>query len=199
MNKLLKIPLMLTRLIIQSALLALNQIWVNKTRSLLTTLGIIIGIVAVVLTMTAANGLQNTFRQSFSSVGADATAWLTAGYRPLEALAWIGAGHQGKRPFLWVHYFDPHLPYTSPLAGLPELRDDPYAAEIAYADQQLGRLIDWLEREDLARRTLVIVTSDHGESLGEQVGVAEQAIRDQPLDGVSDYVLGVSLRRQLAG
>jgi len=43
----------------------------NKGRGVLTTLGIIIGIVAVVLTMTAANGLQNTFRQSFASVGAD--------------------------------------------------------------------------------------------------------------------------------
>ncbi|MFT5232250.1 MAG: putative ABC transport system permease protein [Candidatus Krumholzibacteriia bacterium] len=43
----------------------------NKGRGTLTTLGIIIGIVAVVLTMTAANGLQNTFRQSFASVGAD--------------------------------------------------------------------------------------------------------------------------------
>ena len=43
----------------------------NKARGALTTLGIIIGIVAVVLTMTAVNGLQNKFRESFSSVGAD--------------------------------------------------------------------------------------------------------------------------------
>ena len=52
----------------QIALLAMRA---NKARGALTTLGIIIGIVAVILTMTAANGLQNTFRQSFSSVGAD--------------------------------------------------------------------------------------------------------------------------------
>jgi putative ABC transport system permease protein len=43
----------------------------NKARGALTTLGIIIGIVAVVTTMTAANGLQNRFRESFSAVGAD--------------------------------------------------------------------------------------------------------------------------------
>ena len=51
--------------------LAFQAIRANKARGALTTLGIIIGIVAVILTMTAANGLQNTFRQSFSSVGAD--------------------------------------------------------------------------------------------------------------------------------
>ena len=51
--------------------IALGALWANKARGALTTLGIIIGIVAVVLTMTAANGLQNKFRESFSSVGTD--------------------------------------------------------------------------------------------------------------------------------
>ncbi len=51
--------------------IALFALRANKARGTLTTLGIIIGIVAVILTMTAANGLQNTFRQSFASVGAD--------------------------------------------------------------------------------------------------------------------------------
>ena len=51
--------------------IAIRAIRGNKARGVLTTLGIVIGIVAVVLTMTAANGLQNKFRESFSSVGAD--------------------------------------------------------------------------------------------------------------------------------
>jgi len=51
--------------------IALRAIRANKARGVLTTLGIVIGIVAVVLTMTAANGLSNKFRESFSSVGAD--------------------------------------------------------------------------------------------------------------------------------
>ena len=55
----------------ESLHIALNAIRANKARGALTTLGIIIGIVAVVLTMTVANGLQNTFRQSFSAVGTD--------------------------------------------------------------------------------------------------------------------------------
>lgn len=43
----------------------------NTARGVLTTLGIIIGIVAVVTTMTAANGLANSFRESASIIGAD--------------------------------------------------------------------------------------------------------------------------------
>ncbi len=55
----------------ESFLIATRAMRTNKARGALTTLGIIIGIVAVVVTMTAANGLQNRFRQSFSAVGAD--------------------------------------------------------------------------------------------------------------------------------
>jgi putative ABC transport system permease protein len=55
----------------ESLRIALGALRANRARGALTTLGIIIGIVAVVTTMTAANGLQNKFRESFSSVGAD--------------------------------------------------------------------------------------------------------------------------------
>ncbi len=55
----------------ESFQIALGALRANKARGALTTLGIIIGIVAVILTMTAANGLQTAFRQSFSSVGTD--------------------------------------------------------------------------------------------------------------------------------
>lgn len=55
----------------ESFRIALDAIRANKKRGMLTTLGIIIGIVAVITTMTAANGLQNTFREGFSSVGSD--------------------------------------------------------------------------------------------------------------------------------
>ncbi len=51
--------------------IALSALRANKARGVLTTLGIIIGIVAVILTMTAAHGLQTAFRQSFSAVGSD--------------------------------------------------------------------------------------------------------------------------------
>ena len=51
--------------------IAVAAIRANKSRGLLTTLGIIIGIVAVVTTMTAANGLKNAFRESISAIGSD--------------------------------------------------------------------------------------------------------------------------------
>jgi len=55
----------------ESFKLALGAIVANKSRGALTALGIIIGIVAVIVTMTAANGLKNTFRETFASIGAD--------------------------------------------------------------------------------------------------------------------------------
>ncbi len=55
----------------ESFKIALAAIRANKARGILTTLGIIIGIVAVVTTMTAANGLGNNFRESISAIGSD--------------------------------------------------------------------------------------------------------------------------------
>jgi ABC-type lipoprotein release transport system permease subunit len=55
----------------ESFRIAVSAIWANKARGALTTLGIIIGIVAVITTMTAFNGMQNAFRQGFASVGGD--------------------------------------------------------------------------------------------------------------------------------
>lgn len=64
--------------------IARSAIMANKGRGTLTALGIIIGIVAVIITMTAANGLKNTFMQSFSSIGSDVlyvsrTPWVSMG------------------------------------------------------------------------------------------------------------------------
>jgi len=55
----------------ESFKIALHALMANKGRAALTALGIIIGIVAVITTMTAANGLQISFRESFASVGSD--------------------------------------------------------------------------------------------------------------------------------
>ena len=70
-----------------------------------------------------------------------------------------------RRPwFAWVHLFDPHAPYQAPdaHAGLTA-----YDAEVAYADAMLGRFLDRLRAAHALDRTLVVVTADHGESLGE--------------------------------
>jgi len=58
-------------ILVESLRIACRALAANKVRGALTTLGIVIGIVAVVTTMTAVNGLQNRFRESFSAVGSD--------------------------------------------------------------------------------------------------------------------------------
>jgi arylsulfatase A-like enzyme len=68
--------------------------------------------------------------------------------------------------FLWAHLYDPHLPYDPPEPFRSRYLDS-YVGEIAYADAQLGRLIESLERRGLLDRTMVIVAGDHGESLGD--------------------------------
>jgi len=80
-----------------------------------------------------------------------------------HAIDWIG--RQTGKFFGWVHVFDPHAPYTPPPEFLALSPDHPYYGEIAFADHALGALFDKLAT--LARPTLIIVTADHGESLGD--------------------------------
>jgi arylsulfatase A-like enzyme/Tfp pilus assembly protein PilF len=80
-----------------------------------------------------------------------------------SAVAWTGA--QSSKWFAWVHVFDPHAPYAAPEAFASRYPDNPYAGEVAWTDHALAPLLDRLAA--LPRRTLVIVTSDHGESLGD--------------------------------
>ena len=106
-----------------------------------------------------------------------------------RAARWLG--EQGERPFFcWVHYFEPHAPYephggraapggvdhrhilahedqvtyTPELVG--QLRQL-YAGEVLEADARLGELLDTLQELGHAGDTLVVVTADHGEMLGE--------------------------------
>jgi Sulfatase/Tetratricopeptide repeat len=80
----------------------------------------------------------------------------------------IAAARSLRRPFfLFVHYFDPHAAYHPPAALAERFADDPYEGEIAYVDQQIGRLRDGLDGLGLMEDTVVTVVSDHGESLGE--------------------------------
>lgn len=82
------------------------------------------------------------------------------------AIAWLRE-NAGERFFLWVHYYDPHLPYTPPEPWAAEYVNNPYDGEIAFVDRNLGEVIDELSRRDLLDETLVVIAGDHGESLGE--------------------------------
>lgn len=68
--------------------------------------------------------------------------------------------------FLWVHYFDPHFPYEPP-EGSGSATADPYDGEVAFVDRQIGRLLKGLEKGGELESTLIALTSDHGEGLGE--------------------------------
>ena len=57
---------------------------------------------------------------------------------------------------------------TGPQSTLARFRDDPYDGEIAFADAQVARLIDWLERRDLLTKTIVVIIGDHLSALWNQ-------------------------------
>lgn len=69
--------------------------------------------------------------------------------------------------FLFVHFFDPHFRYQPPEPFASDYESNPYDGEVAFVDQQIGRLLEALRSHGADRRTLVILTGDHGESLGD--------------------------------
>jgi tetratricopeptide (TPR) repeat protein len=71
------------------------------------------------------------------------------------------------RFFLWLHYFDPHKPYLPSVETDQLVPGSRYHAEIRLVDQHIALLMVELERLGLADETLVVLTADHGESLGE--------------------------------
>ncbi|MFT5052641.1 MAG: arylsulfatase A-like enzyme [Chlamydiales bacterium] len=111
------------------------------------------------------------------------------------AMDWIDAGTKSGDPFFcFVHMYDPHSwyqtdepaftkPFKAPLGqALPPERGflnnplnratrsksiDAYDAGIRYADAQVGKLLKFLEDRNLRENTIVIVISDHGETLDE--------------------------------
>lgn len=110
-----------------------------------------------------------------------------------SALSWLAEHRDPVQPFfLWVHYIDPHGPYTPPddkpinfshsspqivdskmipkSVYEPDLLDgleyvDRYDEEVAYADAQIGRLLERMEQMGLLQDSLVVITADHGEHL----------------------------------
>lgn len=82
------------------------------------------------------------------------------------AMDWLD--RHGKKPFLlFLHYFDPHLPYSPPEPYATDYRNDLYSGEIAYVDIWIGHVLDRLRELGVYDNTLVVITGDHGESLGE--------------------------------
>jgi choline-sulfatase len=86
-----------------------------------------------------------------------------------RVLSWLDGWREraDRKPFfVWVHLFDPHQPYEL-VYPWGALAPTPYDGEIAAVDQAVGRLLDGLEAAGVRDRTLIVLTADHGEGLGE--------------------------------
>jgi arylsulfatase A-like enzyme/tetratricopeptide (TPR) repeat protein len=83
-----------------------------------------------------------------------------------RAIAWLKRT-QPRPFFLWLHLYDPHRPYDPPEPYRTEYKGHLYDGEIAYVDHELGALISWLKENRLYDSSLIVMLSDHGESLGE--------------------------------
>jgi arylsulfatase A-like enzyme/Flp pilus assembly protein TadD len=82
------------------------------------------------------------------------------------AITWLQQ-HKDEKFFLFLHYFDPHGDYVPPEPFASKFADNLYAGEIAYTDHCIGLVLSKLKELGLYESTLTIITSDHGEMLGE--------------------------------
>jgi Flp pilus assembly protein TadD len=98
------------------------------------------------------------------------TAFLVPERRGEETVAaaarWM-KGVAGRRFFAFVHLYEPHFPYDPPAPFAARFAAEPYQGEVAAADAALGPLLGPILDAGAGSRTLVVLTSDHGESLGE--------------------------------
>ncbi len=108
-----------------------------------------------------------------------------------RALDWLDAREGGRPSLLWLHWMAPHTPYREAPPGFPapacegvrtgdaqppivdEIPDldclrTLYAGEVVRTDRLFGNLLDALEERGLSRSTIVAVTADHGEALGDE-------------------------------
>lgn len=85
-----------------------------------------------------------------------------------DLVGWLGA--DPDHPFFaWAHFYDPHHPHAAP-AVFEAAHADPYDAEIAYMDQELGRLLAAAEAAAGPAGLHVVVLADHGEAFGGEHG-----------------------------
>ncbi len=69
--------------------------------------------------------------------------------------------------FLWVHYYDPHFDYNPPSPYDIKFKDNLYDGEIAYMDENIGKLLKSLSAKGKLKNTIIVIAGDHGEGLME--------------------------------
>lgn len=82
-------------------------------------------------------------------------------------IQWAEKQDKSRNWFNWIHLFDPHQPYLPPKPFADEYPADPYSGEVAFTDQELGRLWAWMKEQGIYDSTLIVLVGDHGEALGE--------------------------------
>ncbi len=109
----------------------------------------------------------DVYDESYPSKGSSAFTFQErkAGQVIQSAFNWLEK--QNSQWFTFIHLWDPHAPYASPEPFNEKFKKDPYSGEVAYVDSELGKLFDYLESNKLMKNTLVILTGDHGEALGD--------------------------------
>lgn len=73
-----------------------------------------------------------------------------------------------EKAFFFIHLYDTHAPYEPPFPFDEAYPENPYKGEGAYMDFALGSFFSFLKKAKLYEKSIIIVISDHGESLGEQ-------------------------------
>lgn len=116
-------------------------------------------------------GMEQGVDEYDNSIGRTDDPWRDPADKTTDAtLAWISR-QQGadKKWFLWVHYIDPHGRYVAhpDVADYGSSEPDLYDGELRWTDQEIGRLLDELQRLPSYDHTIIIITSDHGDSMGE--------------------------------
>ena len=83
-------------------------------------------------------------------------------------LRWLDRKHSAPF-FSFIHFYDAHAPYNPPKPFRPSV-DDPralYRGELEYVDSVIGEIVDELSRRQLLDQSILVITGDHGEMLGE--------------------------------
>jgi len=99
---------------------------------------------------------------------AAAAAWIASPQSPSPQSPTASPQPQAPAPwFAWVHLYEPHFPYAPPEPYATRYRAAPYLGEVSAADAALAPLVAPILEQGGNGRTLVVVTGDHGESLGD--------------------------------
>jgi len=85
-----------------------------------------------------------------------------------RAIEYLSALPKGTPHATWVHYLDPHEPREKMAPfDFGDTASDKYDTEVAFADREVGRLLDFLASSGATEDTIVVLMADHGESFGE--------------------------------